>query len=103
MIIVYTVCADESEAKKIADALVKERLAACVNQLPIKSTFWWKDKQDNADEVALLVKTRKELVPKVFERVKDLHSYEIPPLFTIPVGEVDDKYLEWLNKETQNI
>ena len=65
-----TTCPDSDTAQRIADALVEERLAACVNFLPgMHSTYRWKGKVERADEVLLLIKTTRVRLPAVQERI----------------------------------
>lgn len=71
---VYITARDESEAEKIASTLVEEKLAACVNVFPIKSIYRWKGEIQREKEVAMLVKTKDELVDKIIKRVKELYS-----------------------------
>lgn len=72
--------------------LVKEKLAACVNVFPIKSIYWWKGKVCKDKEVGVFVKTKRKLFKKVVERVRELHSYELPDIWKIDVksyGEIE--------------
>lgn len=103
MIVVYTTCEDEKEARKIGDALLKKRLATCINIVPgMKSMFWWppkKNKRDDAEEVILLIKTMSYLYDYVDETILKFHSYETPAIFAIPVVAANAKYLDWIKGE----
>ncbi|MBI2955609.1 MAG: divalent-cation tolerance protein CutA [Chloroflexi bacterium] len=99
MILIYIVCANTEEARRISSHLVEQRLAACTNMHPITSTYWWEGKVVEENEIALIAKT----VPANFERVKEavlkLHSYQVPCIISIPVDHVESRYLEWLQGE----
>lgn len=88
--------------KKISRALVEERLAACVNQVPgLGSTYWWRGKVVRDAEELLIIKTRKSLAKRVADRVKTLHTYQIPEVIALPVIGGHAPYLEWIRKETK--
>ena len=101
-VLVYVTASNKEEAKKIGEALVKERLAACVNIYPeIESIYWWQGKVEESGEAALILKTRRSLVPKVIERVKQLHSYTAPCIIALPIVEGYEDFLKWIESETQ--
>jgi periplasmic divalent cation tolerance protein len=96
-ILVLITAKDKSQATKIAQALVKERQAACVNILPgVRSLFWWQGKVDAASEVLMLVKTQKKCFKRVVAIVKKLHSYQVPEIIALPIVAGERAYLEWL-------
>ncbi|WP_457755979.1 divalent-cation tolerance protein CutA [Thermodesulfatator indicus] len=101
VIIFYVTCGSEAEAQKIAKSLLEERLIACANLYPaIKSLYWWEGKIQEDHEVVLIMKTRKDLAPKVTTRVKELHSYECPCILTFSVKEGYEPFIDWIKKET---
>ena len=75
---IYMTLQDEKEARKLGLTLVEEKLVACVNYFPIKSIYRWQGRPEEAIEVAIIAKTRAELVDSVIKRVKELHSYDVP-------------------------
>jgi periplasmic divalent cation tolerance protein len=86
-----------AEAKRIAHALVEERLAACVNLIGgVHSVYRWNDAVETADEVLLLIKTREESVDAVRTRVHQLHSYEVPEFLVLDVAGGSENYLAWI-------
>jgi periplasmic divalent cation tolerance protein len=88
---------DEKEATKIAHILLKEKLIACANIVdPISSFFWWEGKIDKANEFLVIMKSRKSLFKKLSEKVKELHSYEVPEIIALSVIEGLPSYLNWL-------
>jgi periplasmic divalent cation tolerance protein len=91
--------ANKTEAEKIAYGLLNERLIACANIIgPVHSLFWWQGKIESAEEHIILMKTRKNLFQKLSEKVKTLHSYEVPEIIAIPIVEGFKPYMEWLEK-----
>ena len=99
MILIYIICKDKKEARKIGLFLVRKRLAACCNIFPIDSIYQWKDKIVRSREAVLIVKTLKEKFNKIEKEVKKLHSYTIPCILEIPIKRVNKEYLKWLEKE----
>jgi periplasmic divalent cation tolerance protein len=86
-----------AEAKRIAHALVDERLAACVNLIGgVHSVYRWKETVETADEVLLVIKTRQEKVDAVRTRVHELHSYEVPEFLVLDVADGSSAYLAWI-------
>jgi len=94
--------ANEDEAAMIAEAAVKNRLAACSNTLsPIVSSYHWKGGIETDREVPLLLKTRSSLFDDLAELVGMLHSYETPGIVGIKADHVNAAYMEWLQNETK--
>jgi periplasmic divalent cation tolerance protein len=100
--LVYMTAANRREAEKIGQALVEERLAACVNILgPIRSMYWWEGKVQKGQEVAFIAKTPKTQVKRLIARVKALHSYECPCVVAVPIEEGFPGFLKWIEAETR--
>ena len=99
--LIYITTGDEAEAKKIGRTLVEEKLAACVNFYPIQSIYRWEGEIEEEGEIAILVKTRAELVDRVIERVKELHSYEVPDIISLPIEKGYPAYLQWIEESTK--
>ena len=93
-------CGSDDEATMIADALVGRRLAACVQQLPIRSTYRWQGAIQRDDELLLLVKTTSERIAAVRDAVAELHSYDVPALTVVALADGSPDYLAWLRAET---
>ena len=99
--IVLTTCPDADAARRIGSALVAERLAACVNLLPgVESVYRWQGSVERATEVLLLVKTRREALPRLTRRVAELHPYELPEVVAVPVDGGSDAYCRWILDNT---
>ncbi len=103
MILIYTVCKNKIEAKKIAGVLLKLKLIACANWWPVESVYRWKNKIVNAKEAVMFLKTRKEYYKKVEAVIKKLHSYQTPCILELDVDKIDAKYKAWVRKETRII
>ncbi len=100
--LVYMTAKDMSEAKKIASAIVEEKLAACVNILPgMESIYHWQGKVENEMEVVLLAKTKSMLVAQLTDRVKELHSYDTPCVVAVSISGGNPDFLEWIAAETR--
>ena len=96
-IVVITTTSTKREAIKIVRRLLEERLIACANVIgPVSSLFWWKDKIDEATEFLVLMKSSKKLFDKLLERVKAIHSYEVPEIIALPILKGLPSYLSWL-------
>jgi periplasmic divalent cation tolerance protein len=99
-IVVLTTCESEEQATRLARRLVEERLAACVNILPgARSIYRWQEKIEEATELVLVIKSRRDLFPKLREAIARLHSYEVPEVIALPVVDGSDAYLRWLDGE----
>ncbi len=96
-IIVFVTCESKEQAEKIAGAIVAERLAACVNVLPgIRSCYVWDEKLTWSDEVLLLIKTTQGRFTPLEDRIRKLHSYELPEIVSIMIEDASQKYLDWI-------
>src|SRR5262249_51805303 len=92
-------CKSRAEARKIAKALLKKKLAACVNIVDwVESHYWWKGKQEKAREFLLLIKTTQLRVAEVTSEVQSLHSYEVPEIVFVPFAAGERDYLKWLGE-----
>ena len=100
---VYVTAKDEEEAKKIANHLLEKRLIACANMFPIKSLYRWKGVIESADEVAMILKTQKKHVERIILEVKAVHSYEVPCVVSLEIGDGNPDFLEWIKNETTEL
>ncbi len=95
--VIYSTVPSLDEAEKISGALIKTKLAACVNIIPgIKSVYWWKGKIESSKELLLIIKTKKAVVPKIIKFIKNLHSYKVPEIIALPIIEGNTAYLNWI-------
>lgn len=99
--ILYVTASNGDEAEKISQALLEERLVACVNILGnITSHYWWKGEIRTGNEVLLIAKTMDTLVARSVEKVKSIHSYECPCIVSLPISGGNPAFLKWLEEET---
>ena len=98
-IIVFVTCESREQAEKIAEAVVTEKLAACVNILPgVRSCYVWERKLTWSDEVLCLVKTTRGRFDQLQDRVKSLHSYEVPEIAAVTIEDVFRRYADWIDE-----
>ena len=99
-ILVYVTVSSSEEGGRIAKALVEERLAACVNQLPgVHSTYRWQGKIEESGEELLIIKTSSKLFKTLEQRVCELHSYAVPEVIAVPIIAGSKPYLQWLDEQ----
>lgn len=97
-----TTTTDSREAAgKIAETLVKGKIAACVQVSgPITSTYEWQGKIENTEEWCCVIKTRESLYGKVEEAIKAVHAYEVPEIIALPITAGNPAYLAWIDEVT---
>lgn len=93
---VFTTTASEAEAEAIAEALLAEELAACVQISEIRSRYVWKGEVAREREQLLLIKTRTVLFEIVRAKIRSMHSYETPEIVALPIVAADADYLSWM-------
>ncbi|KUG22095.1 periplasmic divalent cation tolerance protein cuta [hydrocarbon metagenome] len=97
---ISTTTETKEQAQKIAQYLVEQKLAACVQVTgPIESIYRWKGKIEKATEWLCLIKTREDLFDKVETAIKILHLYETPEIVAVPIINGSKEYLNWLDDE----
>jgi len=102
VLMVFVTAGNAEEASMIGQTLVEEKLIACVNIIPrIRSIYWWKGEICKEEEHLLLMKTRSSLFPSLKDRVRELHSYEVPEITAIPIAHGLPEYLEWVVENTR--
>ena len=98
---VYMTAGSFEEAKRIGQILVSQNLAACVNLLEnMTSIYIWKDKLEEDQEVVIIAKTRRSLMPKLIETVNSLHSYDCPCILELPIQGGNPEFLSWIESQT---
>ena len=95
--IILTTAGSQEEARKIANALIERRLAACVNIVPqIESIYRWQGKVENAAECLLVIKTQASVFAQVRDAIRELHSYELPECLVLEITDGSTDYLSWI-------
>lgn len=97
--IVFCTVPDIEVGSRLAEALVEEGLAACVNLLPgLTSIYRWEDKLQKDSEALLLIKSRADRFGQIAERIRQLHPYELPEIVAVPLSEGLPEYLDWIDR-----
>lgn len=89
------VTAPPEEAQTIAETLVEERLAACVNRLSTTSTYRWEDEIHHDDEAVLLAKTTDDSYDDLVSRVREIHPYDVPCIERFDEAHVLESFADW--------
>lgn len=101
--IVLTTCANKREAERIAERLVADGAAACVNIVDkIISVYRWKGKVEKSSECLLVIKTRANQTDRVEGTIKGFSSYECPEVIVIPVAAGSSEYIAWIDESTSS-
>ena len=100
-IIVITTCPNEEDAIATASALLEKRLAACIQQEEIKSTYRWKEKVETDREIRLMIKTRSVHFEKISRILNQTISYETPEIIAVPIINGSHDYLSWIKAQTE--
>jgi periplasmic divalent cation tolerance protein len=97
--VIMCTCPDINNAKLIAQHLVKERLAACVNIIPnVISIYRWQDTIESDEEIQLIIKTQSDKFNEVANEIKRLHRYDTPEIIAMNIQQGDNSYLNWINE-----
>jgi len=92
---------DEKSAMQLAQALIRQRLAACVNVLsPCTSVYRWQGEIESAEEIPVLIKTQRQHYDRVEQLIKIMHPYELPEVIMVPITGGLPAYVQWLAAET---
>jgi periplasmic divalent cation tolerance protein len=101
-VLVLTTLPMDADLLAFARALVEGRLAACINVLPeMHSVYRWHEKVEEARERQVLMKTTRDRVQQLRERVRALHPYEVPEFIVLPIIDGSDMYLRWIAESTE--
>lgn len=99
MIIALTTFPEGPEATVFAEALIRERLAACVQVLPqMTSVYEWEGKIEKSTEHLLLIKTEQSQISQLQKRLYEVHPYSVPEFLVLSSEQAGSKYLAWVNE-----
>jgi periplasmic divalent cation tolerance protein len=103
--VIFVTCGTQEEAERIAETIVNERLAACVNLIgaenPVKSFYIWEGQLQKDSEILLVIKTQSAKLSVLGERIRELHNYSIPEFIALPIVAGSKAYLDWLAATTR--
>jgi periplasmic divalent cation tolerance protein len=100
--VVYMTAPDAAAARTVADALISERLCACVNIYDgVRSVFFWDGAVQDEPEVTMIAKTRRDLFDALLEKVKAVHPYDVPCVICLPIADGNPEFLQWIADETR--
>jgi len=99
-VFVYSTFPDEASARRLAEALITAKLAACVNIHAITSIYEWQGKLEIGPEIVTLIKTRRALADDVIAFARPLHPYTVPCFLVLPVERGNEDYLAWVRTQT---
>ena len=98
-VIVFVTCETREQAQQIAEAVVTEKLAACVNILPgVRSCYRWDGKVTFSEEVLCLMKSTRGRFDQLQDRIKALHSYSVPEIAAVTIEDVFREYADWIDE-----
>ena len=101
-VIVFTTLPADGDPGSFARTLVEERLAACVNVLPtMESVYRWDGRIEGESERQLIIKTTRDRTPALWDRVRELHPYEVPEFVVVAIVDGNDAYLRWIADSTE--
>ncbi|MGD8925297.1 MAG: divalent-cation tolerance protein CutA [Thioalkalispiraceae bacterium] len=100
--ILMTTLPDEDQARDIAEMLVTEKLAACINILPMMTSIYeWEGKVEQGEEHLLLIKTDQHSIEAIQNVILDVHPYELPEIVVVPIVGGYEPYLKWISESVQ--
>lgn len=101
LLVVFCTVPDEGTAAKLANGLIEERLAACVNAIPgVKSFYRWQGRLEVDSEIQLVIKTRAGQFDALAAWINANHPYDVPEIVALPADQVNEEYLRWAIEQT---
>lgn len=96
LLLLLCTCADEAEGERIAQLLVTQGLAACVQWQPIRSIYRWQGQVQSCAEVRLVIKTCASHRLRVEVAIRGVHSYAVPQIVALPISYANSDYADWV-------
>ena len=101
-LVVITTAPSEGTAEQLAQALVQDRLAACVQVLPGMTSYYrWEGKLEKSGEWLMLIKTTRNNLNGLTAKIESMHPYEVPEVVALEVAGGAGRYLDWVKEETK--
>ena len=102
-VVVLTTLPADVDSVAFARGIIEERLAACVNLLPpMQSVYRWEGHVEQEAERQLIIKTTRDRTLALWDRVRELHPYEVPEFVVVPIVDGNDAYLRWIGESTRD-
>ncbi len=98
--VIITTCENKEQARNLARGLVENKLAACIQLIPIESIYRWEGKLTETEEILLLVKTKSNLFSEIEKYITSHHTYSTPEILSLPIEKGFEKYLNWIDENT---
>jgi periplasmic divalent cation tolerance protein len=96
--VILVTASSQDEGKAIAQALVEAKLAACVTLIPVQSVYTWQGQVMDEQEWQLVIKTELSQFPLLEQKIRELHSYEVPEIIALPIVAGSGSYLQWISE-----
>jgi periplasmic divalent cation tolerance protein len=101
-VVVLTTLPADADGPAFGRALLNERLAACVNLLaPMESVYRWEGSVEQETERQVIIKTTRDRLTALWDRVRELHPYEVPEFIVLAIADGNEAYLRWVGESTK--
>jgi periplasmic divalent cation tolerance protein len=101
-VVVMTTLPADADGSAFGRALLEERLAACVNLLaPMDSVYRWEGRVEEETERQVIIKTTRDRLNALWDRVRELHPYEVPEFIVLAIADGNEAYLKWVGESTR--
>lgn len=103
VILAFSTCPDEAAGRRIAEALISEKLAGCVNRISgVRSSYVWDGQLQDDGEILLIIKSTASQASNLERRLKELHPYELPEFVIAHVDGGNEQYLDWIRRNVRS-